>query len=201
MMNAMSESCTKALSALKAILTEPSSYNPFCIGTSEMFWRKIKTEGLSPIVCSASGVCADSTYDDVAGRNLNRVWIGRKGNKMCSVYARRAVKKSAGSPLKITFNSQLNASGMRPSKEFVEDQTFDVNNADLNDIPMASMYLQEAKSSCSPEELKALFDALPDWSKSLISKKSANFVSMVGINPISIENLEESEPISNQWDD
>ena len=201
MMSAMSEACSKALNALKVLLTDPNSYGPWCIGTSEMFWKKIETEGLTPVVCSASGVCADSTYEDVAGRNLNRVWIGRAGHKMCSTYARRAVKKSTGKPIKITFSTNLTKNGMRPSKEFVEENGFDTGAPNLSDIPKATALLNEAKTICSPEEIKQLLISLPDWSKSLIAKKSANFASLININPIIIENVDMTEPLKNQWDD
>jgi len=201
MMIAMSESCSKVLETLKLLLTDPNTYNPFCIGTSDLFWKTIKTDGLTPVVCSSGGSCSDTTYSDVNGRNLNRVWIGRAGHKMCSVYARRAVNKSAGNPLKITFNTHLQQSGMRPSKEYIENNYFNSESADVSDIPKASILLNEAKANCSPEDIKMMLESLPDWSKSLIANKNANFVSMVRINPIAIENIEESEPLSSQWND
>jgi hypothetical protein len=200
-MIAMSEPCANALEALKVLLVDPNSYNPFCIGTSEMFWKKIETEGLTPQVCSAGGICTDSTYEDLGGRNLDRVWIGRKGNKMCSAYARRAVKKSAGNPLNITFNAQLNESGMRPSKDYADNDGFDAKSPDLSEMPQAFMRLNAAKSVCSPEAIQELLEALPDWSKSLIAQKSANYVSLVAVNPISVESLYHTEPIKEQWND
>ena len=201
MMIAMSEDCAKILEALKVLLVDPNNYNPYCIGTSEMYWKKIKTDGLSPQVCSAGGICTDTTYEDMNGRNIDRVWIGRAGNKMCNTLARRAVKKSAGNPLKITFNAQLSASGMKPSKDYIDNDGFDAKTADLSDMPQASIKMNDAKTVCTPEEIQKMLDALPDWSKSLIATKSANFASLVGIQPISIENLYHTEPIKEQWND
>lgn len=201
MMIAMLESCEKVLDALKLLLTDPSTYNPYCIGTSENFWKRIKTEGLSPIVCSSSGVCTDTTYEDTGHKRMNRVWIGRAGNKMCSTFARRAVKKSSGNPLNITFNAYLNQQNMKPSKDYLDNDGFSPINPDLADSPQAQMKMNEAKSICSPEEITKMLESLPDWSKSLIARKSANYQSLIAINPISIENLYDSEPITEQWND
>ena len=197
----MPEACERALEALKVLLTDPNNYNPFCLGTSEMFWRRIKEEGLQPVVCSMSGQCTDSTYEDVGNRVLDRTWIGRAGHKLCSVYARRAVKRSAGDPLNITFNTRLTTDGMRPSKEYVESDGFDPNNPSIEDVPNAPTLMREAQSACSPEAIKDLLKKLPDWSKSLIAKKSANFISMIRVEPISIENVNVTEPLSEQWND
>ena len=194
----MSESCAKVLETLKLLLSDPNAYNPFCIGTSEMFWKKIKTEGLQPVLCSASGQCADSTYEDVGGRSLTRTWIGRANNKMCSIYARKAVQKSAGKPLNITFNTQLTSDAMRPSKDHLE-RGFDSSTVDLSDIPQAASLVTEAKSVCTPDEIKRMIESLPEWSKSFIGQKSANLVSMTQVTPISIENVYEKEPMSEQW--
>jgi hypothetical protein len=200
-MMAMSEDCTKALNALKILLTNPDSYNPYCIGTSETFWKRIKDEGLQPVVCSASGICTDTSYGDVDGRNLNRIWIGRKGNKYCSIYARRAASKSAGKPLNIAFNAHLNPSDMRESKEYIENNGFSPETANLTDISNASSLITKAQSVCSDMEIKRLLDSLPDWSKSLIAQKSANSISMMNINPIQIDNVDETEPLSEIWND
>lgn len=200
-MIAMSESCANALKALKVLLIEPNNYGPFCIGTSEMFWKKIQSEGLHPQVCSSGGICTDTTYGDVAGRTLTRTWFGRKGNKMCSVYARRAAKKSAGNPLHITFTTNLTVNEMRPSKDYLDNDGFDAKAPNFSDMPQASLKLNVAKSVCSPEEIQKLLEALPDWSKSLIARKNANFVSMFNVNPISIENVNQTEPIKELWND
>jgi len=192
--------CSKILNALKTLLSEPNTYQPFCHGTSELFWKKIKTEGLQPILCSTSGQCADSTYNDVNDRKLTRTWIGRANNKMCSIYARRATQKSAGAPLVITFNTQLTASAMRPSKDYLESNP-ELTLSNLSDIPQSIPLVEKAKKSCSLEEIKEMLKSLPDWSKSLITQKSANFVSMTNVSPISIENVYEKEPISEIWND
>jgi hypothetical protein len=105
--------------------------------------------------------------------------------------AKKASIVSGGKPIKIDFTTHLEANGMRPSRDYIEANNFNAGNPELNDVNGASLALSEARSVCSPDEVIKMLNDLPDWVKSFLSAKSANFVSMVKIAPSAVEDVTE----------